>query len=304
MLRSSILRRSVAAATLAGLLLAAACAGGSDGADTGASATEGEPTTTPTTEATTTSRPSQPRDTTTTTEANPFARPNWLGTRPLPLRPDGLGEAQPTPPELTDRRLATPSDLPPPPDEAFHSHTTAVPEDVATRSTWRPECPVGLDDLRYVTVSFWGFDGDHHSGELLIHASAAEAIVGVFARLHEVRFPIEELRITRAEEVDAHPTGDGNLSGGFVCRSAVQTNSWSQHAYGLAVDINPFHNPYVRGDAVVPELASAYLDRDNVRPGMLTPGDVVTQAFADIGWGWGGNWSTAKDWMHFSASGR
>jgi hypothetical protein len=300
---SPIARRSVTA--LAALMLAAACTGESDtGGDTREDATEGEPATTPTSETTTTTRPAEPRDTTTTTEADPFARPDWLGTRPLPLRPDGLGEAQPTPPELTDRRLATPSDLPPPPDEAFHSNISAVPNEVAARSTWRPECPVDLGDLRYVTVSFWGFDGGHHTGELLIHASATEAIVGVFARLHEARFPIEELRITRAEEVDAHPTGDGNLSGGFVCRPAVQSDSWSQHAYGLAVDINPFHNPYVRGDAVVPELASAYLDRDDVRAGMITPGDAVTQAFAGIGWAWGGNWRTAKDWMHFSASGR
>jgi hypothetical protein len=306
MLHAALLRPSGAA--LAGLLVAAACAGGSGtGDDPAEGAGDAGPTTVPTTGTTATSRADE-RDTTTTTEPDPFARPDWLGTRPLPLRSDGLGEPQPTPPELTDRTLRTPSDmsseLPPPPDDAFHSRITAVPDDVAARSTWHPVCPVDLDDLRYVTVSVWGFDGDHHTGELLIHASAAEAIVAVFARLHEARFPIEELRITRAEEVDAHPTGDGNVSGGFVCRPAVQSDSWSQHAYGLAVDINPFHNPYMRGDAVVPELASAYLDRDNVRPGMITAGDVVTQAFADIGWAWGGDWRTAKDWMHFSASGR
>ena len=69
------------------------------------------------------------------------------------------------------------------------------------------------------------------------------------------------------------------------------------------IDINPFHNPYVKGDLVLPELASAYLDRENVRPGMIIEGDVVTLAFAEIGWGWGGNWKSLKDWMHFSLSG-
>jgi hypothetical protein len=231
-------------------------------------------------------------------------RPDWLGTRPLPLRPDGLGEIQPTPPELVDRQLATPSHLPPPPDESFHATIEPVPDEVRARSTWRPECPVGLAELRYVTVSFWGFDRLHHRGELLVHRDHAEGIVAVFERLHEDRFPIEEMRITRSDELDAHPTGDGNNTGAFVCRPTVGATSWSQHAYGAAVDVNPFHNPLARDDIVIPELASAYVDRNDVRPGMILPGDVVTTAFAELGWGWGGNWSTSKDWMHFSATGR
>jgi hypothetical protein len=235
---------------------------------------------------------------------DPFARPDWLGQRPLPLRPDGLGEILPTPPELADRRLATPALLAPPPDEAFHAAVGAVPADVVARSTWQPACPVALEDLRYVTVSFWGFDGVHHTGELLAHHTVADDLVGVFARLHEARFPLEEVRVTRPDELDAHPTGDGNNSGAFVCRPSVGSSSWSEHAYGRAIDLNPFHNPYLRGDIVVPELASAYLDRDHVRPGMIVDGDVVVRAFADVGWAWGGHWRSAKDWMHFSPSGR
>lgn len=231
-------------------------------------------------------------------------RPSWLGTRVLPLRPDGLGEIQPTPPELEDRRLMTPDVLPPPDTDEFAATVEGVSDDVAQRSTWSPECPVSLNELRYVTVAFWGFDERPHTGELLVHASVADDLVSVFRRLHEVRFPIEEMRITTAEELDAPPTGDGNLTSAFVCRPSVSSSSWSQHAYGLAVDINSFHNPYRKGDVVVPELASAYLDREWHRPGMIQPGDAVTESFAAIGWGWGGNWSSAKDWMHFSRNGR
>lgn len=237
-------------------------------------------------------------------EPDPFARPEWLGQRPLPLRADGFGQVLPTPPELVDRRLATPALLPPPPDGSFHASVSEVPADVAARSTWHPGCPVSLDELRYVRVSFWGFDGGHHSGELLVHRDLADDVVHVFGRLHEARFPLEEVRVTRAEELDAHPTGDGNNSAGFVCRPSVGSSSWSQHAYGKAVDLNPFHNPFLRGDVVIPELASAYLDRDNVRPGMIVDGDVVVTAFAEVGWAWGGHWRSAKDWMHFSPSGR
>jgi hypothetical protein len=80
-------------------------------------------------------------------------------------------------------------------------------------------------------------------------------------------------------------------------------STWSQHSYGLAIDVNPFQNPYVRGDLVVPERASAYTDRTWIRRGMIFPGDAVSDAFASIGWGWGGDWHSLKDWMHFSQSG-
>jgi hypothetical protein len=84
----------------------------------------------------------------------------------------------------------------------------------------------------------------------------------------------------------------------------VGSTGWSQHAYGLAIDLNPFQNPYVKGDLVLPELASAYVDRNSIRAGMIEPGDGVTNAFAAIGWGWGGSFQSLTDNMHFSANGR
>jgi hypothetical protein len=228
----------------------------------------------------------------------PPARPAWLGTRVLPLRPDGFGEVRPTPPELRDRRLP-PSEALPPTDVATIAE---VPPEVAARSTWSPECPVALEELRYLTVPFWGFDDLPHTGELVVHASVAEDVAAVFARLYDARFPLEQVRIVSRPQLDLPPTGDGNTTSGFVCRPVTGGSGWSQHAYGLAVDVNPFHNPYTRGDLVVPELASAYLDRDDQRPGMVTA--EVRDAFEDIGWGWGGAWNSSKDYMHFSASGR
>lgn len=237
--------------------------------------------------------------------ADTGARPDWLGTRELPRGPDGFGEAGATPPELVDRRLPPPaSHLAPPESDDFEASIAQVDDEVAARSTWRPECPVGLDELRYLTVTFWGFDERPHTGELLVHASAAEDVVGVFEALYEARFPIEEMRIVRPDELDAPPTGDGNNTTAFVCRPGVGGAAWSEHAFGLGIDVNPFHNPYVRGELVLPELATAYLERDEHREGMIRRGGVVTEAFADIGWGWGGTWRSSKDWMHFSANGR
>jgi hypothetical protein len=75
------------------------------------------------------------------------------------------------------------------------------------------------------------------------------------------------------------------------------------HAYGLAIDLNPFQNPYKQGSLVIPELSTSYLDRSYDRPGMVHHGDLVWQAFRDIGWGWGGDWSSPKDYTHFSSNG-
>jgi hypothetical protein len=260
------------------------------------------PTSTPVT--TTTSAPTTTsRVAATTTSLNPYARPDWLGTRLLPLRPDEFGEVQPTPAELQDRQLETLDLLPAPSDDEFRSTIDSIPPDVLARASWVPECPVTIDELSYLTITHFGFDQRFHTGEMIVNVGVAEDVVEVFRSLHEARFPIEQMRVITKEEIDAHPTGDWNDTTSFVCRPAVGSTSWSQHAYGTGIDINPFHNPYLKGDLVLPELASVYTDREDVRVGMIVAGDVATEAFAEIGWGWGGNWSSLKDWMHFSLSG-
>jgi hypothetical protein len=220
----------------------------------------------------------------------------------LPEGENGLGEVVPTPSELVDRRFPPPDAEPV--DDEFRETVNEVPADVVSRSTWTDECPVDLADLRYLTMAFWGFDDRTYIGEMIVNADVADDVVSVFERLYEARFPIEEMRVVAAEELDAPPTGDGNNTTAFVCRPTTLNDGWSEHAYGLAIDVNPFHNPYQRGEAVLPELASSYLDRDSGLPGMIEPGGVVVGAFADIGWSWGGQWNNLKDWMHFSRSGR
>jgi hypothetical protein len=179
-----------------------------------------------------------------------------------------------------------------------------APNRVVARSTWQPGCPVGKDDLAWVRMTYWGFDDARHSGEMLVNRVVAGDVVDVFRALYRARFPIESMRIATLEDLDAPPTGDGNVTGSFVCRPIRGGTEFSQHAYGLAVDLNPFQNPYHRGTVVLPELASSYLDRTWLRPGMTTPNGRAVRAFASMGWEWGGAWSSLKDYQHFSANGR
>ncbi len=230
--------------------------------------------------------------------------PPWLGTRVLPERADGFGEVRPTPPALRERAFTLPDALPALPGSGFASRVAdPAPARVVERSTWEAGCPVAADDLAWVRVTFRGFDGERHTGELLLASEWAEPMVTVFRDLWDADFPLEELRITRSDELDVPPTGDGNNSGAFVCRAVTGGTSYSEHAYGRAIDLNPFQNPYARDDVVVPELASAWLDRDRDLPGMVRPDDVVVRAFARIGWQWGGDYQSLKDYQHFSSTG-
>ena len=152
-------------------------------------------------------------------------------------------------------------------------------------------------------MTFRGFDGAAHTGELIVAARVADDVATVFEELFAAGFPIEEMRVVEKAELTAPPTGDDNNTTAFVCRPAVGLTRWSAHALGLAVDVNPFQNPYRKDDLVLPELASAYLDRDRDLPGMIVDGGPVVAAFERIGWTWGGRWRSPVDLHHFSETG-
>ena len=242
--------------------------------------------------------------------AAPSARPTpvaaWrVGASPLPLRPDGFGQVLATPAVLRDRKLPTADLLPPPADGQYAATIARVTPAIRTRmgSTWSPRCPVSLDQLRYLTVSFRGFDGRPHTGELVVARSVAQDVVGVFRTLYAEGFAIEEMRLPTTADLTAAPTGDGNNTAAYVCRAARGQKRFSAHAYGTALDVNPFNNPDVKRDLVLPELASAYADRTWVRAGMFLAGSSAVRALTDIGWTWGGTYRNSKDYMHFSLSG-
>jgi hypothetical protein len=176
---------------------------------------------------------------------------------------------------------------------------------------WHQGCPTRLSDLRLLTVSHWDFDGKRQTGQLVVNRAAAGPLARAFGKLYGLRFPIRHLRLADMYGPKRDRPKDGDVTGSFECRQAVPspctggrgTGSWSMHAYGLAVDINPVENPYVGCGQSRDPAAKPYFNRSRHRRGMVTPRAIA--AFRSIGWGWGGAWSgNTKDYMHFSSTGR
>ena len=175
---------------------------------------------------------------------------------------------------------------------------------------WHQGCPVGMAGLRVLTVTYRGFDGRAHTGRLIVNRAAAGPLRRVFHRLYQLGFPIRYMALADMYGPKAARPADGDVTGAFDCRQAVPspcsggtgTGSWSMHAFGLAVDIDPMENPYVGCGKSRDPRARPYFDRSRHRPGMVTR--KVVAAFASVGWGWGGAWSgNTKDYMHFSSTG-
>jgi hypothetical protein len=174
---------------------------------------------------------------------------------------------------------------------------------------WERGCPTSLSDLRLLTVRHRGFDGRTHTGQLVVNKIAAHPLASVFHQLYRLRFPIRHMTFANVYGPAKGRPRDGDISGSFECRAAVPSPctarasaNWSNHAYGLAVDLNPVENPYVGCGQSRDPKAQSYRDRSRHRAGMVTRR--VIKAFASIGWGWGGSWAgNTKDYMHFSHTG-
>jgi hypothetical protein len=192
------------------------------------------------------------------------------------------------------------------PAAAFEGSVSAL--DTAARKnmtgvSWRPGCPVPLTDLRLLRLNYWGFDGRVHQGELIVNADATSAVLTAFRRLFAARYPIHRMWPVEAYGGSDERSMLADNTSAFNCRGVPGSTAWSQHAYGRAVDINPFENPEVRGGQVDPPAAYAWADRSRTGAAVIRHGDAAWQAFAAVGWTWGGDWSYPLDYMHFSANG-
>jgi hypothetical protein len=171
--------------------------------------------------------------------------------------------------------------------------------------SWHPGCPVHLRALRLVTLRYWGFDRQAHRGRLVVHRDVAEKVVAIFRRLYQASFPIRQMRLVDYYGADDRTSMEHDNTSAFNCRwRAGQPGVWSQHAYGRAVDVNPVENPYVWSGGVSPWNGAPFVDRSHRRRGLIFHGVAVWRVFRDRSWEWGGDWTSVKDYQHFSRNGR
>ena len=188
---------------------------------------------------------------------------------------------------------------------AFRYTTSGVTAAQLGKS-WHHGCPVAPSSLTNVTLSFWGFDHRAHAGTLVVNTTVVPAVVSAFRSMYDARFPIRRMQPIAAYGGDDDKSMAADNTSAFNCRLAVSDGppSWSMHAYGEAIDINTLENPYRLNGTVRPPAGATYMDRSNVRPGMIVAGGAAARAFGAVRWGWGGNWSSTPDYQHFSANGR
>jgi hypothetical protein len=192
------------------------------------------------------------------------------------------------------------------PEPGFSATVTTVPEDYRARMigvSWHEGCPVPIDDLRIIEMNHWGFDGTvQEGGRLMVHEDAVEDVVAAFGDAFAAGFPIRRMELIEeyGGSDDASMAADNTSA--FNCRAITGSpGRFSIHSYGKAIDINTIENPYVRGGTVLPPAGAEYLDREDVRPGMIVKNDAVMKAFTTRGFDWGGTWKSLKDYQHFEA---
>ena len=164
-----------------------------------------------------------------------------------------------------------------------------------------PQDDISYEDLNYVRVLHYNFEGDICIGELIVAADLADEVTQIFYQLFLAEYPITSIILI---DEFGGSSGDNasmsaNNTSAFNYRLVAGTNRLSNHALGRAIDINPMMNPYVQGSHVSPENGEAFVDRSNMSLGMIDEDDLCYQLFTQYGWEWGGAWTSCKDYQHF-----
>jgi hypothetical protein len=175
------------------------------------------------------------------------------------------------------------------------------------KGVWKPECPVHLSDLVIVYVHYINFDGKHEDGRLVVHRALGEQTERIFEGLLKLKFPIHSIIPVEAFDGDDERTMEANNSSAFNYRRIMDSDKFSSHAYGVAIDINPRQNPYLLIDhdknqlKLFPTNSFQFLNRAIQQPGMV---ESIISIFAKYGFtNWGGHWNShCLDYHHFQVS--
>lgn len=165
--------------------------------------------------------------------------------------------------------------------------------------SYKPNENIKLSDLQLVKVVYLGFDNRPHKGEIIVNKRVSKEVALIFQELYKAKFQIEKIELIDEYGGDDEKSMASNNTTGFNYRKITGGKSLSNHGLGLAIDINPRRNPYVNGKRVLPMNSRSYLDRKNLRKGMITQESTCYKIFRAHGWSWGGDWKKPKDYQHF-----
>jgi len=166
------------------------------------------------------------------------------------------------------------------------------------------ELAITYEDLCYVHILHYDFEGNVAEGELICNKYIAQDLVEIFYELYRNEYQLEKVHLI--DEYDGNDTAsmEDNNTSCFNYRVVEGTTSLSKHALGLAIDINPLYNPYITygddgSENVSPVSAAPYADRDVKFAYKIDENDLCYKLFTEHGFTWGGNWNSSKDYQHF-----
>lgn len=184
--------------------------------------------------------------------------------------------------------------------------STKISDDIYQRiyrKSYKENSTISLDDLRYLKVLYYGFDDKTHIGELMVNTAISDNVLAIFKELYIAKYPIEKMVLVDEYNADDDASMSDNNSSSFNYRYVDGSTTMSKHSLGLAIDINPLYNPYVRsskGDRnILPKEGAVYVDRTLDCPYMIQKDDICYQIFLKYGFTWGGDWTSSKDYQHF-----
>ena len=184
---------------------------------------------------------------------------------------------------------------------AFSADT--IPEPVRLRMVGKSYPEEGaltpLSDLRYLKLLYYDFNGRVRQGEMVCNKAIAGDLLFIFKELYKAKYPIASIRLIDDFDGDDLRSMEADNTSCFNYRTKTSGSSLSAHAQGLAVDVNPLENPYVKGEIVEPESAAEYADRTVDFAHKITEDDLCCKLFRQRGFQWGGAWNSVKDYQHF-----
>ncbi len=165
------------------------------------------------------------------------------------------------------------------------------------KGIWSSECPIPISKLRLLYLSYYNFENQMVIGRMIVLDSIAESVISIFKELFMIKFPIHQIDLIDKYNGDDELSMSANNSSCFNFRKIEGSKLLSMHSYGLAIDVNPVQNPFVKDEKILPSEGSKYLNRENNKNGMV---ESVISIFYKHGFTvWGGNWETPIDYHHF-----